>query len=198
MNSSHLKELILQALEHERGGVKLYKAALSCAVRADLKLEWTQYLQQTESHVAALTEFCEVAGLNPAATTPGTQVVKFSGLALLQAIEQSRSTTTPAEAQIVAAETVALAESKDHLNWELLGAMARELTGRGRELLTEAATRIEAQEDQHLYHAQGWCRELWRQYLGLDAVLPPPEEQQDAKTAAEAQQAREKARPPTH
>jgi len=27
-----LKELLLQSLEHERGGVKVYEAALKCAV----------------------------------------------------------------------------------------------------------------------------------------------------------------------
>ena len=194
MNSSHLKELILQSLEHERGGVKLYKAALSCAIRADLKKEWTRYLEQTESHVAALTEICEAVGLDPFTTTPGTQVVKFSGLALVQAIEQARVTAGDAFAQIVAAECVVLAEVKDHLDWELLSAVAKQLTGRGRDLLLAASQRIEAEEDEHLYHTQGWCRELWMQSLGLDAVLPPPEEQRDVTSAAEAQQAREELR----
>ena len=120
MNSQQLKELILQSLEHERGGVKIYKAALSCAIRADLKAEWTRYLQQTESHVDTLTKFCEAVGLDPFATTPGTQVAKFTGLALVQAIDQARSTSGDAAAQIVAAECVVLAETKDHLDWELL------------------------------------------------------------------------------
>lgn len=197
MNSSHLKELILQSLEHERGGVKLYKAALSCAIRADLKKEWTRYLEQTESHVAALTEICEAVGLDPFTTTPGTQVVKFSGLALVQAIEQARGTAGDAFAQIVAAECVVLAEVKDHLDWELLSAVAKQLTGRGRDLLLAASQRIEAEEDEHLYHTQGWCRELWLESLGLDAELPPAEEKLDVTTAAEAQHAKE-SRQPTH
>ena len=48
-------------------------------------------------------------------------------------------------------------------------------------------------EDEHLYHTTGWCRELWIQSLGLPAVLPPPEEEKDVKTAigaARAKQAR--------
>src|SRR5688572_9224144 len=151
MNSQNLKELILQSLEHERGGVKIYKAALTCAIRADLKTEWTRYLQQTESHVEALTEFCEAVGLDPFSTTPRTQVAKFTGLALVQAIEQARSTGDGAAAQIVAAECVVLAETKDHLDWELLSEVAKHLNGRGRDILTAAAERIEAQEDEHLY-----------------------------------------------
>ena len=42
--------------------------------------------------------------------------------------------------------------------------------------------------------SKGWCRELWIQSLGMDAVLSPPEEQKDVKTAigaSRAEQARE-------
>ena len=198
MNSTPLRELILQSLEHERAGVRLYKAALTCAIRADLKEEWNRYLEQTQAHVVALTEFCQAVGLDPAAQTPGTQVVKFTGMALVQAVEQARSTADAAAAQIVAAQCLLVAETQDHLDWELLGAAANELTGRGRELLLAAAQRIEAQEDEHLYHTQGWCRELWRQSLGLDAVLPPPEGRRDVTSAAEAQRAREEARIAAH
>jgi hypothetical protein len=52
---------------------------------------------------------------------------------------------------------------------------------------------VEDQEDEHLYHTRGWARELWMEALGLKAVLPPPEERKDVKTAigaARAQQER--------
>ena len=63
--------------------------------------------------------------------------------------------------------------------------------------LKAAYDEIEDQEDEHLYHTKGWCRELWIQSLGLNAVLPPPEERRHVKTAigaAKAEQAAEKAR----
>ena len=72
MNPTQVNELLLQSLEHERGGVKVYKAAIDCALRPDLKSEWTKYLAQTEQHVTALTEICEAFGLDPFTTTPGT------------------------------------------------------------------------------------------------------------------------------
>jgi len=37
MNSAQFIELLLQSLEHERGGVKVYTAALKCARRPDLQ-----------------------------------------------------------------------------------------------------------------------------------------------------------------
>lgn len=52
---------------------------------------------------------------------------------------------------------------------------------------------VEDEEDEHLYHTKGWCRELWMEALGLRAVLPPPEERKHVKTAigaARAEQAR--------
>ena len=49
---------------------------------------------------------------------------------------------------------------------------------------------VEEQEDEH-YHSTGWCRELWiGRSLGLPAVLPPPEEEKDVKTAIGAARAK--------
>ena len=36
----------------------------------------------------------------------------------------------------------------------------------------------------------GWSRELWMESLGLPAVLPPPEEEKNVKTAGEAAEAK--------
>jgi rubrerythrin len=195
MNSHQVNELLLQSLEHERGGVKIYKAAVECARRPDLNGEWSKYLQQTQEHVESLTEVCKVFGLDPFTMTPGTMIVRENGAALLRAIEAARAAGDPSAAQIVAAECVVLAETKDHLNWELLGEVAKELSGEQQQALSEAYERIEDEEDEHLYHTQGWCRELWLESLGLDAELPPAEEKQDVTTAAEAQHAKETRQP---
>src|SRR4051812_20578267 len=104
MNTNQVRELVLQSLEHERGGVKIYKAAIENAQRVDLRSEWTKYLAQTQEHVVALTKVCEALGLDPFTMTPGTMIVQATGNALLQAIEMARTGGNPAAAQIVAAE----------------------------------------------------------------------------------------------
>jgi hypothetical protein len=89
--------------------------------------------------------------------------------------------------------SVVLAGTKDHLNWELLAQCAEKAKGDEAKALKEACEEVEEQEDQHLYHSQGWCHELWIASLGMPAVLPPPEEEKAVKTAigaARAQQAR--------
>jgi ferritin-like metal-binding protein YciE len=195
MISAQFTELLLQSLEHERGGVKVYTAALKCAQRPDLHAEWQEYLSQTEEHVEALTNICEVFDVDPFTTTPGTQIVKALGTSLVEAMNTALAAGDPAAAQIVAAECVVLAETKDHLDWELLGEASKSLGGDERQAVQDAYEKIEDEEDEHLYHTQGWCRELWMESLGLPAELPPPEEKQDVTTAAEAQYAKEMRQP---
>ena len=207
MNHEQVKKLILESLEHEMGGVKVYTAALECAALPELEEEWQRYLEQTRNHVTVLERVCEALDLDAAQDTPGRQVVRGVAEALVRAMEQARSAGERPAAQIVAAECVVLAETKDHLNWELLGKCA-DHAGEGAEagapnvlaeVLARAYDEIEDQEDEHLYHTKGWCRELWIQSLGMTSVLPPPEERRQVKTAigaALAKQSAEKARVP--
>jgi hypothetical protein len=186
MNSPQLQELLLQSLEHERGGVKLYRTALRCALNNDLRQEWTHYLEQTERHVAILTDVCAKLGLDPGTQTPGCQIIRDMGLSLVRAMEMALAAAQPAAAQIVACECVVLAETKDHADWELIGAAAKAADGEMAQVLQAAYEQVEDEEDEHLYHTKGWCRELWLEALGLKAELPPPEEKQNVKSAAAA------------
>jgi hypothetical protein len=189
MNMNQVHELLLQALEHEKGGVQVYETALRCAINPDLREEWQKYLEETRNHVRVLNEAFATLKLDPYTETPGRQVVRYVGSSLVQAMQMAL-TSSPAEAaQLVACECVVSAETKDHLNWELIGKCADKLSGKEREVLMNAYELIEDQEDEHVYHSKGWCRELWIESLGMHAILPPPEEERHVKTAMEAAQA---------
>jgi len=197
MIASQLKELLLQSLVHERGGVLVYQAALECAVNDDLQEEWTEYLEQTKNHIAVLTRTCQALGLDPGEMTPGCQVVQHTGKSLVVAMKMALAAGDPAAAELVACECVVLAETKDHADWELIGECAKAAEGDAAIALQAAYDEVEDQEDEHLYHTKGWCRELWLQSLGLRPILPPPEERQHVKTAigaARAEQAAERER----
>jgi rubrerythrin len=190
-----MKELLLQALETEIGGTQIYETAVGCALNDDLKEEFTNYLEQTRGHVRIVEGLLEQFGIDPGATTPGREVVKHMGHSLVQAMEMALKEGPPEAAQLVAAECVTLAETKDHLNWELLGQLTDHLKGDKAKAVKQAYGEVEEQEDEHLYHSTGWARELWIESLGLPAVLPPPEERKDVKTAigaARAKASREK------
>lgn len=197
MKSAQVKELVLQSLEHERGGVRIYEAAIQCATNEELKEAWQSYLQQTRQHVQALTTICSALELDAEEQTPGSKILHKMGAALVAAMESARAGGNAEAAQLVACECVVLAETKDHLDWELLGEVAAALKGEEQEAVRSAYEQIEDEEDEHLYHTRGWCRELWLESLGLKSVLPPPEERRDARTAiaaARAQHARTKMR----
>ena len=174
MNEPQLKELILQSLEHEMGGVLVYETAVECAINSDLRDEWSKYLEQTRTHVTTLREVCDAFGIDPEEETPGRAVVRGMGAALVDAMNKAQASGEPRAAELVACEAVVIAETKDHLNWELLGKCAAKLTGPRAKVLKEASAQVEDEEDEHLYHTQGWCRELWIASLGMKAVLPPP------------------------
>ena len=186
MIPSQFKELLLQSLQHEKGGVLVYQTALECVINPDLKKEWQNYLEQTRTHVGVLTAVCQTLDVDPGEVTPGCKVVQHTGKSLVVAMKMALSAGDPGAAELVACECVVLAETKDHADWELLGKCAEAIKGPGAKALTEAYERIENEEDEHLYHSKGWCRELWLKSLGLKAVLPPPEEIKGVKSAVEA------------
>ena len=191
MNDEQVHELLLQALETELGGVQVYETALRCVKNDDLRKEFQEYHEQTTKHVEIVTGVVKAFGLDPNQQTPGRAVVHHIGASLVKAMEMALSEGPPEAAELVACECVALAETKDHLNWELLGEVAKRTTGDPGKALKEAYKEVEDQEDEHLYHTTGWGRELWIESLGMPSVLPPPEEQKDVKTAIGAARAKQ-------
>jgi rubrerythrin len=181
--NDQVKNLLYEALETELGGVEVYTNAVACARNGDLKKEWTKYLDQTKRHVAIVRGILETLDMDVEKDTAGRKIVRHIGESLVEAMQKARNGGDPDAAQIVAAECVVLAETKDHQNWELIGEVAKTLSGEEKKALSDAQSEVEDEEDEHLYHTQGWSRELWMKSLGLPAVLPPPEEKRDVKTA---------------
>ena len=188
-NQDRVRELLYQALETELGGVKIYETAVRCAVNEDLRKEWGEYLEETRHHVQVLLDVFAKLDLDPEAQTPGRQVVAHLGESLVDAMEMARAAGDEAAAELVAGECVVLAETKDHMNWELIGHVGKNADGDDAKVLLAAYEEVEDDEDHHLYHTTGWTRELWIESLGFPAVLPPPEEIKQVETAIGAARA---------
>ena len=190
MEMAVVKELLIQALEHEMGGVKVYETALKCVLNEDLKEEFERYHQETERHVQILHDVCLQMQLDPEEQTPGRKITRDKGAALVAAMEAALAAGDKEAAQCVACESVVVAELIDHANWELIGEVSKAATGTEGKALKEAYKEVEEQEDEHLYHSKGWLRELSLEALGLKAVLPPPEERKDVHSAIGAARAK--------
>jgi rubrerythrin len=191
MKKDQLTELLYQALETELGGVQIYTTALRCVRNSELKQEWEKYLDQTRVHVRIVEQLMEEMGLDTELETPGRKVVRHTGESLVRAMEMALEEGEPAAAELVAAECVVLAETKDHLNWELIGEAVDHASEKVADLLRTAHDEVEEEEDEHVYHTKGWTRELWIKSLGMEAALPPPEEVKDVKTAIGAERAKQ-------
>lgn len=193
-DQKQLQELLYQALETEIGGADVYQTALECAVNPDLKKEWQEYLEETRTHQKVLLEVFQALGMDPEVRTPGREVVAHLGQSLVKAMQMAAAAGDAEAAERVAGECVVLAETKDHLNWTLIGHVAEHGKGPETQTLKAAYEAVEQDEDHHLYHTTGWTRELWIDALGLPAVLPPPEEVKKVETAigaSRAEQARD-------
>ncbi len=194
MDDAQVKELLYQSLEVEIGGQQVYETAIKCAQHPELKEEWQKYLEETRTHEEILRATFARIGLDPEVETPGRAVVRFKAKSLVRSMEMAQAEAGPGAAELVAAECVVEAETKDHQDWELIGRVAEKSTGEMKKALQEAYEQVEEQEDEHLYHTMGWARELWIESLGMPAVLPPPEEEKKVKSAigaSRAEQARE-------
>jgi len=132
MKDEQLHELLYQALETELGGV--------------------QYLDQTRNHVQIVQDIMERLALDPETETPGREVVRHTGESLVKAMEMALESGEPEAAQVVAAESIVLAETKDHLNWQLIGEAAKKAKGEVAKVLKAAHEAVEDEEDEHLYH----------------------------------------------
>jgi len=197
MNEESLHELLYQAMETELGGEQIYLKALECAKNEDLRGEWEKYLEETREHQKILQRVFEAAGLDTDTDTPGRRIVRHKGEALIEAMDMALDNGSPEEAELVAAECVVDAETKDHHNWELLIRAAGASSGELASELQKAYDQVGEQEAHHLLHTRGFARELWIQFLGMEAVLPPPEEQKKVATeigAARAEQQRDEYR----
>ena len=147
MKKEQLQELLYEALETELGGVQVYTTALKCAINDELKEEWQEYLDQTKNHVQIVRGIFEKLGLDTEKETPGRAVVRHTGQSLVKAMEMARQSGKKEAAQLVATECVVLAETKDHLNWELIGEAAKEAKGAEKEALKAAHDEVEEEEE---------------------------------------------------
>jgi hypothetical protein len=191
MKNEQLHQLLYEALETEIGGVQVYKTAIRCALNDELQEEWEKYLEQTANHERIVRELLAKFELDPDMETPGRKIVRHIGQSLVKAMELALESGNTQAAQIVAAECVVEAETKDHLNWELIAQVAENTEGEEGKILMAAHEQVEKEEDEHLYHSTGWARELWIESLGLPAVIPPPEEEKQVQTAIGAARAKQ-------
>lgn len=144
----------------ERGGIKLYEAALKHVHNREVKEKFQEFHKQTIRHEEILTEIIEKLGGKPTYKSAGAKIAEEKAKALLKTMNETKGMSRD-EAELNAIENIVIAETKDHADWELLGHIAhRSEDSRLAELLKPAVSEVEKQEDEHLHWTQKKMGEL--------------------------------------
>ncbi len=144
----------------ERGGVKLYEAAIKLVRNREVKDKFREFHKQTMRHEEILTGIIRKLGGKPAYKSIGAKLAEAKANALLKTMTNTMG-KTPAEAELNAIENIVIAETKDHADWELLGHIAhRSEDSKLSQLLKPAVVEVEDQEDEHLHWSQKKLGEL--------------------------------------
>jgi len=166
------RELLERVLELARGGVRVYEAALGCALRETLEQQWQDDLVQARQHERALRAAARRLNVDPEEEPCLRLVVRRQAAAVVQTLEEAREQAPDAEAQRLAAECVFEWESRTRFAWDLLHDLATEAAGAEGDVLREACAEAPDQQDERVHRARAWTRALWMTALGRRTPVP--------------------------
>lgn len=144
-----LMEFLSEFLAVEHGGMHLYRAAADNSRDPELRETYLEYLRQTERHAELLIYAITRLGGDPSFVSPGAEVQTQRANSMLEL------DVPPALRELQDAESLLLAETKDHADWEFLGSIASKIPDENaRSVIQEIVDEVEDQEDEHLKFAQ--------------------------------------------
>jgi bacterioferritin (cytochrome b1) len=141
-----------ERLAYERGGTRLYDAALVKAIAlADgtpVNIERMKQIRAQEAdHANLLSDAIESVGADPTAQTPCADLVGVQAMGLMQSITDPRTSLVQTLSSLLAAELI------DVASWELLARLARDM---GQDAIAERFDEALAHETQHLDTISRW------------------------------------------
>jgi ferritin-like metal-binding protein YciE len=154
---------IAERMAYERGGTRLYDAALvkvaALAGGTPVTLERVKQIRNQEAeHAEILRQALVSLGADPTAQTPCADLVGVQSMGLMQAITDPRTSLPQTLSSLLAAELI------DVASWEMLSRLASSL---GHDELAQHFDRALEQENEHLRTISGWYEGL----LNADAKM---------------------------
>lgn len=165
---------ILDALEHERGSLRVYGAAIECAQDKERKRQWGRYRSACEQRIASLERVCAALGVSLDHLTPARDIIRDIGAAHVRAIEAAAAEADQTTADVIACEGVAFAQAKSRANRELLTHVATAITEPARQALLAALQRPEERVAEQSARVRRHRRELLLRKLGIEPSTSSP------------------------
>jgi rubrerythrin len=151
LNGAFLADLLSAVLTHERCGRHLYRSLEGRTTNPILQGKYREFGAETERHVDLLETLVAGGGGNPSYLSPLARAVEGTDSNLLQSTFLLRGSIDLAAAEMAMLDAVALAESMDHANWQLMAKVSEQLPpGTLREQFQAAVDEVQPQEDDHL------------------------------------------------
>lgn len=154
---------VAERMAYERGGTRLYDAALvkvvALARGTPVTVERMKQIRNQEAeHAELLRQALVDLGADPTAQTPCADLVGVQSMGLMQSVADPRTSLPQTLSSLLAAELI------DVASWEMLARLARSM---GRDDLAEQFDQALEQETEHLTTISGWYEGL----LNADAKL---------------------------
>lgn len=146
-----------ERLAYERGGTRLYEAAIAKFLEHAEELpgatvsDFTQIRDEEASHALLIKECIEQLGADPTAQTPSAALVGVETMGFLQAVTDPRTNLAQTLHALLAAELV------DEAGWETLIALADSI---GQKDMVARFREAEQREQEHIFKVRGWYESL--------------------------------------
>lgn len=151
LDGGALADQLSAFIAHERCGVHLYRSVGARTEADDLRRTFQEFGDETLRHVEIYTDLITALGGDPQYVSAAARATEKANAALLQTTFMITGSVDPATRELAMIEAVAIAETKCHANWELLGKIAAALPeGLVRDTIEAAVGEVQPQEEKHL------------------------------------------------
>ena len=169
MEQQVLLDQLSEFLMVEQGDLELYRVAAERCTLPALKQRYQEFGQQTARHREVYVQLIQAVGGDPDYVSPTARLAQVKATKLLESAVIVDG-LAPEELMTSDLENVLLAETKCHLDWELMSQLAKQVADATlKQALEQAVQEVEGQEDQHVE----WARQTLRQ-LALQRVQQGP------------------------
>ncbi|HLM17972.1 MAG TPA: hypothetical protein VK549_09140 [Acidimicrobiia bacterium] len=156
LNNAFLADLLSAVLTHERCGTHLYRSVEGRTNNPVLKAKYREFGSETERHVELVETLVAAGGGNPSYLSPLARAVEGTDSKILESTFMLRGSLDLAAAEMAMLDAVALAESMDRANWQLMAKVTEQLpegTMSTRDQFQAAVDEVVPQEDDHFMWA---------------------------------------------
>jgi rubrerythrin len=146
-----------ERLAYERGGTRLYEAAIAKFLEHSDELpdvtvsDFTHIRDEEASHAMMIKACIEQLGADPTAQTPSADLVGVETMGFLQAVTDPRTNLAQTLHALLAAELI------DEAGWETLIALAESM---GQKDMVARFREAEQHEQEHIFKVRGWYDSL--------------------------------------